>query len=122
MRPCVLPFRHYRPRRLLFPVIWPRTNRSAGRKTSEGVKVRKLRVAVLMGGTSTERAISLSTGRQILSALDPDKYCPMALDAAAISGGRSPELPPAVAINALQNAGAPPSTDLAPLSLSQLAS
>src|SRR5438876_518202 len=36
-----------------------------------------------MGGTSTERAISLSTGKQIIAALDRGKYIPMALDAAA---------------------------------------
>ena len=46
----------------------------------------KLRVAVLMGGTSAERTISLSTGRQIMAALDPAKYHPLALDAASLSG------------------------------------
>lgn len=40
----------------------------------------KLNVAVLMGGTSSERDISLSTGRQILNALDPAKYRVFALD------------------------------------------
>ena len=35
---------------------------------------RKLRVAVLMGGTSSEREISLNTGRQIVSGLNPSKY------------------------------------------------
>jgi len=43
----------------------------------------KLKVAVLMGGTSTEREVSLSTGRQILNALDPDKYTVYALDTAS---------------------------------------
>src|SRR5687767_7702430 len=41
---------------------------------------RKLRVAVLMGGTSNERPISLSTGKMILSALDPEKYEVAAMD------------------------------------------
>ena len=41
---------------------------------------RKLRVAVLMGGTSSEREISLNTGRQIVSALDPLKYDVIAID------------------------------------------
>lgn len=40
----------------------------------------KLKVAVLMGGTSGEREVSLSTGRQILNALDPAKYQVYALD------------------------------------------
>lgn len=40
----------------------------------------KLNVAVLMGGTSSERDISLSTGRQILNALDQSKYRIFALD------------------------------------------
>ena len=40
----------------------------------------KLKVAVLMGGTSAERDVSLSTGRQILSALDSEKYAVTPLD------------------------------------------
>jgi D-alanine-D-alanine ligase len=52
----------------------------------QGKTLSKLRVAVLMGGTSAERAISLSTGRQIMAALDPDKYVPLALDSAFLSG------------------------------------
>jgi len=44
---------------------------------------RKLRVAVLMGGTSAERPVSLSTGKQILSALDPYRYNVYALDTAS---------------------------------------
>ena len=43
----------------------------------------KCKVAVLMGGTSAEREVSLSTGRQILNALDPDKYTVYALDTAS---------------------------------------
>ena len=40
----------------------------------------KLKVAVLMGGSSAERNVSLSTGRQILNALDPARYSVYALD------------------------------------------
>src|SRR3569833_333821 len=40
----------------------------------------KLKVAVLMGGSSAERNVSLSTGRQILNALDQAKYSVYALD------------------------------------------
>ncbi len=40
----------------------------------------KLNIAVLMGGTSGERDISLSTGKQILNALDASKYRVYALD------------------------------------------
>lgn len=42
----------------------------------------RIKVAVLMGGTSAERDVSLSTGRQILNALDPEKYTVYALDTA----------------------------------------
>jgi D-alanine-D-alanine ligase len=55
--------------------------------------VGKLRVAVLMGGTSTERAISLSTGNQIVAALDSDKYQVIPLDSAALLETAVPELP-----------------------------
>ena len=40
----------------------------------------QIRVAVLMGGTSSEREISLNTGRQIAGALDPAKYEAVAID------------------------------------------
>ena len=43
----------------------------------------RIKVAVLMGGTSAEREVSLSTGRQILNALDPEKYTVYALDTAS---------------------------------------
>jgi D-alanine-D-alanine ligase len=46
----------------------------------------KLRVAVLMGGISSERDISLSTGRQILEALDRAKYDAFGVDAALLPG------------------------------------
>lgn len=47
---------------------------------------RKLRVAVLMGGLSSERNVSLSTGRQILASLDREKYDVVGVDAAMIGG------------------------------------
>jgi D-alanine-D-alanine ligase len=46
----------------------------------------KKRVAVLMGGISSERDISLSTGRQILESLDTDKYDSFGVDAALLTG------------------------------------
>ena len=42
----------------------------------------KIRVAALMGGRSSERAVSLSTGRMILEALDKSKYDAFPVDAA----------------------------------------
>lgn len=47
----------------------------------------KLKLAVLMGGTSAEREVSLSTGRQILNALDRERYDVYALD--TLTGDRS---------------------------------
>lgn len=44
----------------------------------------KIRVAVLMGGRSKEREVSLSTGRMIMNALDPQKYDAFAVDSALI--------------------------------------
>lgn len=41
---------------------------------------RKLKVAVLMGGTSSERPVSLATGKMILASLDPDKYDATGID------------------------------------------
>ena len=40
----------------------------------------QLKVAVLMGGKSAEREVSLATGRQIASALDKDKYAATTID------------------------------------------
>jgi D-alanine-D-alanine ligase len=73
-----------------------------------------------MGGTSTERAISLSTGRQIVAALDPEKYTPMAVDAAALTG-KAAELPPGVPVLALPTADSSRGAELVPLGLSQIA-
>lgn len=58
----------------------------------------KLRVAVLMGGTSAEREVSLSTGRQVLAALDPERYDAFPVDTAAIQtrGLAAPERPVAL--------------------------
>jgi len=47
----------------------------------------KTKVAVFMGGLSSERDISLSTGRQILGALDSGKYDAIGVDAALLPGG-----------------------------------
>jgi D-alanine-D-alanine ligase len=47
----------------------------------------KINVAVLMGGRSAEREISLSTGRMILDALDRDKYDVVPIDTANLGGG-----------------------------------
>ena len=67
----------------------------------------RIKVAVLMGGTSAERDVSLSTGRQILNALDPEKYTITPLDTAdvhallaALSSDR-----PEVAVIALHGKG-----------------
>mgnify|MGYP005837216953 CR=1 FL=1 len=50
------------------------------------VKRGKVRVAVLMGGISSERDISLSTGRQILESLDRNRYEVVGVDAALLPG------------------------------------
>jgi D-alanine-D-alanine ligase len=47
---------------------------------------RRLRVAVLMGGTSSEREVSLVSGRMIAEALDPDCYEVTALDTRDLLG------------------------------------
>ena len=56
---------------------------------------RPLRVAVLMGGRSTEREISLLTGKMVLEALDPARFEALPVDAAALGrlpGAASPAL------------------------------
>lgn len=54
----------------------------------------RTRVAVLMGGKSAEREVSLSTGRQVLNALDPERYEAFAVDPAYLTlpGGGDPPL------------------------------
>ncbi|MDO8683904.1 MAG: D-alanine--D-alanine ligase [Armatimonadota bacterium] len=51
----------------------------------------KIKVAVLMGGRSSERAVSLSTGKMILDALNPEKYDTFPVDA-ALFGGDKPQI------------------------------
>jgi D-alanine-D-alanine ligase len=52
----------------------------------------RLKVAILMGGRSTEREVSFMTGKMVLEALDPERYLPIAVDAASV--GRLPGTPP----------------------------
>lgn len=52
----------------------------------------RLRVVVLSGGTSAERAVSLRSGRKIVGALDPERYDAAAVDLASLSGSRSAEM------------------------------
>jgi D-alanine-D-alanine ligase len=42
-----------------------------------------MKIAVLMGGQSAERSVSLATGKQILESLDPKKYEVYAIDTAS---------------------------------------
>jgi D-alanine-D-alanine ligase len=58
-------------------------------------KGRKLRIAVLMGGSSSEREVSLVSGQMIAKALDRDKYDVMTLDTRdlfRLTGGHAPAL------------------------------
>src|SRR5688572_3161524 len=55
--------------------------------------MRKIRVAVLMGGRSSEREVSLSTGRQVLASLDPARYEAFPVDTAQL-GALTPIEPP----------------------------
>src|SRR5687768_3364036 len=45
----------------------------------------RIRVAVLMGGRSAEREVSLSSGKQVLAALDPSKYEAFPVDTACLN-------------------------------------
>lgn len=66
----------------------------------------KIRVAVMMGGFSSERPISLSTGKQILESLDGEKYDVIGLDAAMIPGtSLKPLATSADMVQALADAG-----------------
>lgn len=76
----------------------------------------KIRIAVLMGGVSSERAISLSTGRQILAALDPQRYEARAFDPAALRGAEAPAIEAGA-----EGVPREPGADLAPMSLQDLA-
>ncbi|MGQ9456313.1 MAG: D-alanine--D-alanine ligase [Armatimonadota bacterium] len=53
----------------------------------------KIRVAVLMGGISSERDVSLSTGKQILEALDRSRYDVIGVDAGVLPGQDKPGVP-----------------------------
>jgi D-alanine-D-alanine ligase len=60
-----------------------------------GQQKQRLRVAILMGGRSTERDVSFMTGKMVLSALDAEKYQALPVDAASL--GRLPgSVPPAL--------------------------
>lgn len=52
----------------------------------------KIKVAVLMGGCSSERAVSLATGKMILDALDRSKYDAFAVDAALFGTNSAPRI------------------------------
>lgn len=47
----------------------------------------RLNVAVLLGGLSAERQVSLATGRQVLGALDPARYSAFPFDPACLRPG-----------------------------------
>lgn len=47
---------------------------------------KKLRVAVLMGGPSAEREVSLKTGAKVLASLDPERYEAFAFEASELVG------------------------------------
>ena len=53
----------------------------------------RIRVAVLMGGKSAEREVSLSTARQVMKALDPAKYEIFPVDTAYLAQRTLPEPP-----------------------------
>ena len=52
----------------------------------------KIRVAVLMGGRSSEREVSLWGGQRVLEALDPRKYEAFSIDAGNRDGATSEEI------------------------------
>src|SRR5262245_30348919 len=57
--------------------------------------VKKIRVGVLMGGASSEREISLASGRMIAEHLPRDRYEVMMLDTLALMAA-NPKLSPAL--------------------------
>ena len=69
----------------------------------------KLKIAVLMGGQSSERSVSLATGMQVLNALDPEKYSVYAVDTATGLAQLPTSTPP------LRDAGGQPVTALTEL-------
>ena len=58
----------------------------------------RILVAVLMGGKSAEREVSLSTGRQVMAALDPERYEVFSVDTAYLTRPANGE-PPLVGRN-----------------------
>ena len=44
------------------------------RKNTHGLMIKKIRVAVLLGGRSNEKEISLESGRNVVYKLSPQKY------------------------------------------------
>lgn len=52
----------------------------------------KLRVAVLTGGTSSEREVCWMSGRKVMGAFDPARYEAKCVDLAAITGERAADL------------------------------
>ncbi len=66
----------------------------------------RLKVAVLMGGLSSEREISLSTGKQVLEGLDPLKYEVYGVDASRMPGSvRKNDLGSSSDVDAVRQAG-----------------
>ncbi|MEN3001253.1 MAG: UDP-N-acetylmuramate--L-alanine ligase [Armatimonadota bacterium] len=49
-------------------------------------QVRRLRIAVLMGGDSPERDVSLLSGMRVLQALDPERFIGIPIDPAQLKG------------------------------------
>lgn len=82
----------------------------------------KIKVAVMMGGFSSERPISLSTGKQILESLDPEKYEAVGVDAAVIPGSSlRPQETSSEVIKAVADAGSALKKSVKLLSLQEIA-
>ena len=52
----------------------PRATDTTTTTTHDPVSARRLRVALLAGGRSSEHEISLASARSVLEALDPERY------------------------------------------------
>jgi D-alanine-D-alanine ligase len=72
------------------------TNEYVDKRGDEySISAGRLNVAVLMGGASSERGVSLATGREIVRSLDKSRYCVKSIDtgdlphmaAPAVAGG-----------------------------------
>src|ERR1700731_1039104 len=64
---------------------------------------RKLRVAVLMGGASSEREVSLNTGRQIVQSLDKARYSVTSIDTIDLARIAAPANVPILAIESSES-------------------